>query len=316
MHHGYPPELLRSTCFFATVRHPESWMVSAVDFQASPVLASQYGYSTGNVADGPLAGVPKTAVAREGAFLYDDLQSRHATGGTMAYRRLFLLGANAFPRFLSTVSQAFGGLAKRWETIDRDARLMSHANTRHAKHTTLTDAARAYVAQHYAVDWRVWSALNASRSQIAAMAPYGAMRCDAKVTQAWIHSEPTTPPPSPPPPPLPPRPPPPPPAAPPPPNLAATAQGPCGVRVVAVNTGRTCKQFDYHYGCRGVNPDDGIWARTGCRGTFQCSFRVRGSLVLGPKVNCGSSRGPKQCGCGCELTKCTFLSPPHRHRVM
>ena len=88
IHRGYPPELLRSTCFFATVRHPESWMVSASDFQSYLAHTLGFPYSTGNEQNGPLAGVPRTAVKREGCFMYDDLQSRHAAGGTIAYRRL------------------------------------------------------------------------------------------------------------------------------------------------------------------------------------------------------------------------------------
>ena len=101
--------------------------------------------------------------------------------------------------------------------------------------------------EHYSVDWKVWSALNATRSQIAAISPHGSMRCDAEATQEWLQSglrgSATIP------------------AA----AIAAIAAAPpaqptkptissnnarCGVRLLTVFQGRLCATYGYHYGCR------------------------------------------------------------------
>ena len=38
---------------------------------------------------------------------------------------------------------------------------------RSKNHTTLNDATKAYVDEHYELDWQVWKALNASAFQMA-----------------------------------------------------------------------------------------------------------------------------------------------------
>jgi hypothetical protein len=76
----------------------------------------------GEMRAGPLKGVPSMLVAREGCFMYDDLQARHAAGGTTAYRRLFLLGSDAFPTFLAAASLALGDPYSHWRAIEQRTR--------------------------------------------------------------------------------------------------------------------------------------------------------------------------------------------------
>ena len=187
VHKHMPPSLLNRTCFFATVRRPDAWFLSALDFQTAlakgRVVAYAQGLSNRTLGKGMLPleqrGVPWMAIFRQGVFAYDDLQSRHAAGGTMRYRRLFLLGSKAHVRFLAaaTSANALTNASARLSTVARNASLQQYLNAA-ANHSEPFPRMYTHVSKHYSLDWRVWRALNASQAGIAVISPRGAMRCD------------------------------------------------------------------------------------------------------------------------------------------
>lgn len=187
---SFPKPLMHETCLLAVVRHPLDWFASAWTHSER----SLYHARVHHVEMGAFGGVPRAAVAAEGLFRFDNIQSRSAAFSGIqdhTFKRLFFVRLDDLSAFIGAFEEAFG-LARptRQTTINTTSATVGNSGsaTGHHEHETvhglphanhqshwttpgfathgnanaslaLGENATRWVHAHYAVDMALWNAL-------------------------------------------------------------------------------------------------------------------------------------------------------------